>query len=240
MENMEGNPNLKPEKSDNVNLGFIYTLKINDESRFLLSSNAIYRNSTDFIFRRIIGGTRSNRDNIISENRDGVRTTGIDGEIRYSFKNWLSIGTTLTYQNLTNLQQYDWDAVNARYYDKESLTYLDRMPNIPFFFGNSDISGTFENVFARGNNLTVGYNLLYVHSFWLDWPSFGNPNSEDKNQIPAQISHDVNLVEHFHNSTICFLRSYRCIGCKCGLKTSRTNSGISTIGITMLFSQVSE
>ena len=199
LENLEASPSLKPEKSDNFNLGLIYNFKINDINRFSITTNAIYRYSADFIFRRIIGGTRPNRDNLISENREGVRTTGLDGEIRYSFKNWLSAGATVTYQNLTNLQKYDWDTENGQYYTNESLTYLDRMPNIPFFFGNADVSGTFKNILAKGNNLTVGYNLLYVNSFWLDWPSFGFSNTDSKFGIPTQVSHDANLVYSMKN-----------------------------------------
>jgi outer membrane receptor protein involved in Fe transport len=47
----------------------------------------------------------------------------------------------------------------------------------------------------KGNNLTVGYNLLYVHAFWLYWPSQGGKTiSDDKKVIPQQFNHDVNLV----------------------------------------------
>lgn len=199
LENLEASPLLKPEKSDNVNLGFIYDFNLNEINRFSITANAIYRYSTDFIFRRLIGGTGPKRDNLISENRQGVRTTGLDGEIRYSYKNWLSAGASVTYQNLINLQKHDWDAANARYYDEESLVYTDRMPNIPFFFGNADVSGTFRNVLAKDNNLTVGYNLLFVNSFWLDWPSFGFSNTDSKFGIPTQISHDANLVYSMKN-----------------------------------------
>ncbi len=199
LENEAANPLLKPEKSDNFNLGLVYGFKLNDINRFSVTANAIYRHSADFIFSRFVGGTSAQRDFTISDNRDGVRTTGVDGEIRYSYKNWLSAGATVTYQRLINLQQYDYDANARRYYTTESLTYLDQMPNIPFFFGNADVSGTFKDVFAKGNNLTVGYNLLYVHDFWLDWPSFGSPTADSKYGIPAQVSHDANFVYSMKN-----------------------------------------
>ncbi|WP_231460301.1 TonB-dependent receptor [Pedobacter sp. Leaf132] len=199
LENEAANPLLKPEKSDNLNLGIVYGFKLNEVNRFSITANAIYRYSADFIFSRFVGGTSSQRDFTIWDNRDGVRTTGLDGEIRYSFKNWLTAGATVTYQKLINLQQYDYDPNAKRYYTIESLTYLDQMPNIPFFFGNADISGTFKDVFVKGNNLTIGYNLLYVHDFWLDWPSFGSPDTESKYGIPAQVSHDANFVYSFKN-----------------------------------------
>jgi hypothetical protein len=200
LENVAPSPLLRPEKSDNVNLGVIYGFKLNEVNRFSITANAIYRHSTDFIFSRLVGGTSNLRDLTISENRSGVRTTGVDGEIRYSFKNWLSIGTTMTYQKLTNLQQYDWDPNAKQYYTTESITYLDQMPNIPYFFGNADASASFKDVFNNGNNLTVGYNLLYVNRFWLYWPSLGNSSTTgDKNGIPTQFSHDINFVYSMKN-----------------------------------------
>ncbi len=199
LEDQAANPLLKPEKSDNVNLGLIYGFKLNEVNRFSITANAIYRHSTNFIFTRIMGGTGQQRDFTVSDNRDGVRTTGVDGEIRYSFKNWLSAGATVTYQKLVNLQKYDWDPNAGKYSTSESYTYLDQMPNIPYFFGNADVSGTFKNVISKGNNLTVGYNLLYVNSFWLYWPSFGSANLDSKNGIPTQLSHDANLVYSIKN-----------------------------------------
>jgi len=200
LENVAPSPLLRPEKSDNVNLGLIYGFQVNKDHTFSVTANAIYRHSTDFIFSRLVGGTSALRDLTISENRSGVRTLGVDGEIRYSYKSWLSAGATVTYQKLTNLQQYDWDAQALQYYPTESITYLDQMPNIPYFFGNADVSASFKDVFRKGNNLTVGYNLLFVNSFWLYWPSLGNSsNPGDKNGIPTQISHDMNFVYSMKN-----------------------------------------
>lgn len=199
LENEAANPTLKPEKSDNFNLGLNYGFKVNEVNRFSINANAIYRYSTDFIYSRIVGGTGQQRDFSISDNRDGVRTTGLDGEIRYSYKNWLSIGATVTYQKLINLQKHDYNPFTGTYYEKESDVYLDRMPNIPYLFGNADVSGSFRDVFAKGNNLTVGYNLLYVNKFWWEWPSLGTPTDEYKGSIPFQLTHDVNFVYSMKN-----------------------------------------
>ena len=199
LENEAANPLLKPEKSNNFNLGVIYGFQINQVNHFSVTANAIYRDSKDFIFSRIVGGTGSQRDFTTSDNREGVKTTGFDGEIRYSYKNWLSAGGTITYQMLKNMQKHDFNPFTKDYYPEESVVYLDQMPNIPYLFGNADISGSFRNVFKKGNSLTVGYNMLYVNRFWLDWPSLGNPSEEHKNAIPLQISHDLNFVYSIEN-----------------------------------------
>ncbi|WP_288879450.1 TonB-dependent receptor [Pedobacter panaciterrae] len=198
LENQAASPNLKPEKSDNLNLGIVYGFKINEVNRFSVTANAIYRYSGDFIYNKFVGGTSGSQNLLIADNRSGVRTTGIDGEIRYSYKNWLSAGATVTYQKLRNLQKYD-PKPDGGFYENESVVYLDQMPNIPYFFGNADVSASFKNVLRKGNNLTVGYNLLYVNSFWLYWPSLGSTSGDDKNGIPTQVAHDMNFVYSMKN-----------------------------------------
>ncbi|RQO76571.1 TonB-dependent receptor [Pedobacter sp. KBW01] len=191
VENQDANPSLKPEKSDNFNLGLSYAFSVSHDHNFAFSANGIYRNATNFIYSRL----NQNQSKLVADNRDGVRTVGGDAEIRYSYKNWLSIGTTVTYQNLKNLQKYETDPSTGQKFASISIVYLDQMPNIPYLYGNGDVSVSLKDVGHKGNNLTIGYNLLYVHAFWLYWPSQGGKTiSDDKKVIPQQFNHDVNLV----------------------------------------------
>lgn len=188
VENQDANPGLKPEKSDNFNLGVSYAFSVNKEHHFSVTANAIYRNATDFIYNRL----NQNQSKLVADNRDGVRTVGGDAEIRYSYQNWLSMGTTVTYQNLKNLQKYEINPSTGEKFTNVSNVYLDQMPNIPYLYGNGDVSVSLKDVGHKGNNLSVGYNLLYVHAFWLYWPSQGS--TADKKVIPQQLNHDLNLV----------------------------------------------
>lgn len=195
VENMQGNINIKPENSHNVNLGLIKDFAINDNNKFMVNANAIYRYATDFIFFRL----NQTQNYLIADNREGVSTWGGDIEARYSYKKWLSAGTSMTYQYLRNLQKFDYD-VNGNKMEIESPVYLDQMPNIPYFFGNADISATISNIGGKKNTLNIGYNLLYVHKFWLVWPTLGGQNMTDKKRfVPQQISHDLNMVYSMAN-----------------------------------------
>lgn len=187
--NLEGNASLRPEKSNNINLGINYGFSVSGSHHFYLNANAIYRKADDFIYSRF----NLNQTKLTLDNRDGVRTVGGDLDIRYSYKQLLSAGTSVTYQYLTNLQRLEKDAEGN--YTIPSNVYKDRMPNIPYFFGNSDVSVNLKNVLSKGNNLNVTYNLLYVHAFWLYWPSQGGRQAADgKREVPQQLSHDLNLV----------------------------------------------
>ncbi|ACU04720.1 TonB-dependent receptor plug [Pedobacter heparinus DSM 2366] len=185
LENMDGNPALKPEKSDNINLGLIYGFSLNKIHNFSITANAIYRQSDQFIYNRL----NLNQTKLVADNREGVSTWGGDAEIRYSYKDWLSAGSTFTYQFLRNLQKYEPN------YSAVSPLYLDQMPNIPYLYGNADISVSLKNVGNKNNNLSIGYNLLYVHAFWLYWPSLGGKSANDaKREVPQQLAHDLNFV----------------------------------------------
>ncbi|MFT3705844.1 MAG: TonB-dependent receptor [Agriterribacter sp.] len=185
--NQESNFNLKPERSDNLNLGVLYSFKLNSDHRFAVSAGAIYRRATDFIYFRL----NNNQSMLVADNLSGVNNTGGEGEIRYSYKNWFSAGANFTYQNIINKRKYEPG------YTGVSQVYNDRMPNLPFMFGNADASVFFKNVWKQGDNLSVGYNLLYVHAFYLYWPSLGS--SGDKYGIPQQLAHDINLIYTLKN-----------------------------------------
>ncbi|KUG09159.1 TonB-dependent receptor [Solirubrum puertoriconensis] len=185
VENQEGNPGLRPEKSNNVNLGLSYNYAIGPDDRLLVTANAVYRHSSNFIYNRL----NNNQSRLVADNREGVRTVGADAEVRYSHKTRFSAGATLTYQYLQNMQRYEPG------YTGVSPVYHDQLPNIPYLFGNADASFLLPEFGGSGNSLSMGYNLQYVHEFYLYWPSRGG----DKLNISQQLSHDLNVVYSLKN-----------------------------------------
>ncbi len=178
--NLEGNINLKPETSNNYNVGFSYLTNLSRLHRFTFAGNVLYRDAQGFIRPRL----NNNQTKQVMDNLADVTNLGFDGEVRYSFKQLLTAGVNMTYQNLRNNTRFE-DG-----YTGESPLFRDRIPNMPFMFGNADASLFLRNVGAPGNTLTFGYNLLYVHAYYLYWPSLG----QDKLDIPQQLAHDANIV----------------------------------------------
>jgi outer membrane receptor protein involved in Fe transport len=190
VENYQGNPGLKPEQSHNTNLGLTYNFAASQNSRFMVIANGVYRYAFDYIYSRL----DNNQGKLISDNRDGVRTMGGDAEVRYSYKKWLSAGATMTYQFLQNMQKIEPNMTGI------SDVYKDQMPNKPYLFGNGDVSATIPNVGGSGNTLTIGYNVLYVYKFWLNWPSRGNQSrADDKHDVTDQLVQDINVVYSLRN-----------------------------------------
>jgi hypothetical protein len=173
-----GDARLRPESSRNLNLNLGYDLVINKEHDLHFDAGFIYRDTRDYIRRRIeqrYGGA-------FHVNHGKVRNLGLDGEVRYFYRKVFSAGGNFTWQNIRNMERYDE-------YGRELIYYRDRMPNIPYMLGNVDVLYTFDRILGKGNCLSAGYAVRYVHSFFRDWESEGGDIV-----IPGQLSHNISLV----------------------------------------------
>jgi len=180
---LEGNVTLRPETSNNFNLGISYSFQINSMHKISIDGTAMYRKVKDFL-RPILA---PNQNRYIMENREMVKNQLVEGEIRYSYKKFFISGFNITYQNHRNYTKYEPGEL------KISDAYKNRMPNSPFLFGNADASVFIRDLGKKKRNtLSMGYNLLYVKGFYLYWPGKGAKDS--KLDIPSQFNHDLNIV----------------------------------------------
>ena len=177
--NLQGNTALKPEYSYNYNLGASYWLPFkSDLLNFNL--NTFYRDASDFIRPEL----NRNQTMQVMGNLASVTNAGIETEIRYQHGKSFAAGLSATYQELRNDTRFVGDQT------VESIVYRDRIPNMPYLYANADANYTLFDLFKTGDNFNLGYNLLYVHEFYLYWPSQGS----DKLDIPQQLAHDITLT----------------------------------------------
>ncbi|MEE3244648.1 MAG: TonB-dependent receptor, partial [Bacteroidota bacterium] len=139
-----------------------------------------YRDASDFIRPEL----NQNQTMQVMGNLASVTNAGIESEIRYQHGKSFAAGLSVTYQELRNDTRFVGDQT------VESIVYRDRIPNMPYLYGNADANYTFFNVLRKDDNFNIGYNLLYVHEFYLYWPSQGS----EKLVIPEQLAHDVTLT----------------------------------------------
>ncbi|MCG7502617.1 TonB-dependent receptor [Tenacibaculum sp. Mcav3-52] len=178
--NLEGNLSLKPESSNNYNLGVSLWKHTSSNHSFNFNANGFYRDAKDFIRPTL----NKNQSRQVMDNLASVTNLGVEAEARYNFNNQVSLGANITYQNLRNNTKYEDNQTEV------SVVYKDRVPNEPYLFGNADVSYTFSNLWNKEDKLNVVYNLLFVHDFYLYWPSLGS----NKLEIPQQISHDISFT----------------------------------------------
>lgn len=179
--NLQGNPDLKPENSDNINMGAFYGFHIG-KNVFFIEASGFYRNAKDFIFP--VPDVRSNL--LKNENQSSVRITGLESELRYNYDRLLSVTLNMTYQNAINTTK---TGQTESYYVEG--TYKNKIPNQPWLFGNADFTIGKDDLLGKGTRLQFNWFTQYINWFYLTWESKGNPNG--KSDIPTQFIHNAAL-----------------------------------------------
>lgn len=178
-----GDLTLRPENSDNVNLNISFSEKFHVHSLYV-DGGLIYRDTKDYIQRKITS-LSGGKYGAAYVNHGRVLTKGFTLSARYGFSKWLSVGG-----NFTQMDIRDHVRTVSAGSSQESLTYGERMPNVPYRFANSDVTFYWNDLFRKGNKLTVTYDNLYMHSFPLYSEALG---SESDYVVPTQFSHNLSV-----------------------------------------------
>ena len=177
------NPLLKPEHSKNVNIGIRIRNIFFKHHDFAFEVGAIYRKTSDLILPYITGGAS------INKNMDSTRVAGLEAGIKYGFKDFVLFEINGTYQDIVDIKKYGNSLKNEN--------YLERIPNIPFLFGNANLQFKFKRAAFNHANMNVGYSCNYVEEFPLYWRQYGY--ADDKRTIPTQYVHNVSLTYSLFN-----------------------------------------
>ncbi|MBO4664934.1 MAG: TonB-dependent receptor plug domain-containing protein [Bacteroidaceae bacterium] len=177
---------LRPETSHNMNLGLYGNVKLAQEQSLYYELNGFLRFTQDYIHLRI-----SDSDGTAQyENVNDVDTHGLEGEVRYSYSNWLQVSANACWQDSKDMNKY-LDNGNR------SATYRNRIPNKPWFFGNAELTLSRHNLLHASDCLRFSYDYQYVHWFYLTWESYGYLPS--KARIPTQNMHNASLTYSWKN-----------------------------------------
>lgn len=179
------NSALKPENSNNLNLGALYTLPLQGDHKVGVEGNFIYRKSHDFIRLDQSQAQPIDRQYI---NVGDVQTTGVEGEVKYSWKDKIFVSANMTYQNIIDKQKTITTTNFTGTNTSPNFYYNSRLPNMPFLFGNADIGTVFKQVGAAENSLSISYSLNYVQKYFLTSTALGADNQDI---IPQQFSHNL-------------------------------------------------
>lgn len=185
--NLQPNPDLKPESSDNFNLGAYYGINYG-KHRFFIEAAGFYRNAKNFIYP-----VPDQRSQVLkNENKSSVRVTGFESEFRYNFADLLSFNINATYQNAVNTTKFG-NTTSTTY----EATYLNKIPNQPWFFGNADLSIGKNDILGKDTRLQFNWFSQYVHWFYLTWENFGDVRGKSK--TPDQLIHNATISYSLQN-----------------------------------------
>lgn len=182
--NVTSNINLKPERSDNINIGGYYSHIVN-KHKFTAEAGYFFRNVQNLIYSSP-GGKYSTYINV-----GKARINGVEAELGYQYANVLDIAVNASYQNAVDNQKYDLTT------GLDNITYGDRVPNQPWLYGNANIGIGKDNLLGKNTRLQLNWSSHYVDWFYINWESRGS--KESKNQIPSQFIHNVALSYSLQN-----------------------------------------
>lgn len=178
------NLKLKPENSNNYNLGAFGNINLTSDHRIYFETSAFFRNVKDYIHAVITEAEGlSQYDNV-----SNVDVKGVEGELRYSWKNMIQVVANASYQDARSKTKTYADG-------SPMITYNNKIPNRPWMFGNFELNFTKDDLIGKNSTFRAGYNYEYVHWFYLTWEGYGN--LAGKSRIPSQNVHNLFISQSF-------------------------------------------
>ena len=175
---------LKPEKSDNVNLGIFGTFRFGQHTLYY-EANGFLRFVDDYILPHIT----EKEGTMQYGNEPAVHIKGLEGEIRYDWARRLQISGNISWQDARNRNRYLDNG-------KESVTYNNRVPNRPWLFASAETHYTFRNLLQNTDRLVLGADYQWVHWFFLSWEAYGAKDT--KARIPEKNIFGANITYSWH------------------------------------------
>ncbi len=179
------NETLRPEKSHNINLGALYAFTLNADHNFQAEVNGIYRDSEDYIRQEQARNRPTGRKFI---NVGDVKTTGIEGEVKYNWKHLIYSSVNVSYQNIIDKTEFIYSENLSGTIQDRNLNYGYKIPNIPYFFGNFDLGIRLQDFGGAGRIANIHYFMNFIEEYYLTPQQLGANNPD---MIPQQIAHNI-------------------------------------------------
>ena len=167
---------LKPEQSDNINLGLFGTFHFGQHTLYY-EANGFLRFVDNYIQPHIT----EKEGTMQYENEPAVHIKGLEGELRYDWNHKLQFVGNISWQDARNRNRYMDDG-------KESVTYNNRVPNRPWLFGSAEVrydaGHLLSHLLPLTSHLYVSADYQWVHWFYLSWEAYGAKDT--KARIPEK------------------------------------------------------
>jgi len=167
---------LKPEMSDNINLGFFGTYRSGLHTLYYEVSGFLR-----FVDNYIQAEITEKEGTMQYVNEPAVHIKGIEGEVRYDWNHRLQLSGNISWQDARNRQRYKTDG-------KPSAIFNNQVPNRPWLFASAelryDASELVSRFLPQTSHLYIGADYQWVHWFFLSWEAYGAKDT--KARIPEK------------------------------------------------------
>ena len=175
---------LKPETSDNLNLGVFGTFRSGLHTWYYEAGGFLR-----FVDNYIQAQITEKEGTMQYTNEPAVHIKGLEAEVRYDWNKRLQVTGTFSWQDARNRNRYMNDG-------KPSATFDNRIPNRPWLFASADAHYTFQDLLQRGDRLMLGADYQWVHWFFLSWEAYGAKDT--KARIPEKNIFGANVTYSWH------------------------------------------
>jgi vitamin B12 transporter len=170
------NLELSPEVSHNLNLGASLDTGTGRSGNWQAQLSLFLRDADKLIV--LLGN-----DRVFSyQNVYSARSEGVEAAV-----SWTAPGGLLELDGNATYQSFRNTSAAGTFGDFEG----DRIPNRPYFFANGSARLSQKAIAAARDELSLSYDVRYVHEFYRGWESVGL--KEFKQVIDAQITHGAAL-----------------------------------------------
>ena len=177
-------PELEPERSANFNIGARLGRLALGKSGLTVSLAGFLRWTDNLILLRSIDGNGTGQYQNVAE----TRGTGVEGEVVYDYDQIIEFVANGTYLDIRNDQEFTPEGI-------ANVVFGDRLRNTPYFMANAGLRGRFADIFMTDSQFFVYWTMRYVHEFFREWPSLGDPDTKDV--IPTQFINDAGISYRF-------------------------------------------
>lgn len=185
-DNIIENLGIRPEISNNLNVGFRGGPYRINSHRFNIYASGFIRDTKDKIVQRINPRINDAVQTDPFENLGKTKSIGFEAELKYELANNLNIITSVSRFNSVYNMRYD---ANGNEFDN----YNQQLPNEPFFTINSTAQYSFKDFLQKDSNLNLNYGFGFVDRFYTTWLEI-----EDF-RTPRQFIQDIGMSYIFPN-----------------------------------------
>ena len=161
-ENIVENFGIRPEVSNNLNLGFRAGPFNTGQHKFSFGLSGFLRDTRDKIVRRVNPRLNDAVQTDPFENLGKTKAIGFEAEANYTLNKNLNIAFNLSRFNSVYNVRYDANGREYDYYNKQ-------LPNEPFFTANTAIQYGIKDLFAKNSILNIYYGFRFVERFYTTW-----------------------------------------------------------------------
>lgn len=181
-------PELKPETSNNLNLGFLFgNYRVFGMERAQIEVNGFYMALNDMI--KLQGGAVT----LGYVNLGEVEIKGVDAEIKLDITKNIYAYTNATFQDVCDVMKNSPGSIAP------NPTKDMRLPNIPYFFTNFGVEYHAANLFGENQYSKIFWDSRFTEEFFYNWEM----SNRQHRRIPRTFIHDFGVQHSFdHNRYI--------------------------------------